>query len=428
MRRVPAAGRAWLRRMPLAAPAAAGAHGLRMLVNLVIIKMIAVILGPAGLGAIGNLLSVVSVVMVFAGGGITNGIAKYVAQYRQQPRRTLRLLETAFAIGLAASAAVLIVAVAAAHPIAIALFGDASLWWLSPALGVAHLACFLGTSTIAVANGQHRSDLFAAISISAYLLCIPVAFGLIRMLGFPGAALALMFMAGCTALPSLWLLWRAPIRRIMRLRFHRPETGRLLRFGVMTLSSALTFPVAEILVRTAITDSLGITQAGIWQASIRLSSAILGFCTVYLATGYMPRLSAIEHPDAAFRFVLRAMVRIGLVFLIIALGVYTARGIVVPLLFSHSFSALEPLIGWQLTGDLFRVCAYVIGFFVIARARVALHIGAELVQYTLYAGISIVIVRGGGDLADVVRGYTLSYGLYLTIALGWLMLRGKRMQ
>jgi len=101
---------------------------------------------------------------------------------------------------------------------------------------------------------------------------------------------------------------------------------------------------------------------------------------------------------------------------------------VVPLLFSRTFAPLEPLMGWQLTGDLFRVCAYVIGFFVIARAKLALHIGAELVQYLLYACISIAIVHAGGDLADVVRGYVLSNGLYFTIALSWLLLRGKQMR
>lgn len=418
----------WFRRIPLAAAAAASAHGLRMLVNLVIIKMIAVVLGPAGLGAIGNLLSVLSVIMVFAGGGIANGIAKYVAQYKQRPRHMVRLLETAFAIGFATSAVIMGVSIFAARPIAVVLFNTASLWWLSPLLGVAHFACFLGISTIAVANGQQRSDLFAAISISAYLGCLPAAFVLIHFLGFAGASLALMLMAGCTALPSLWLLLRAPVRHILRFRFHQPETKQLLRFSAMTLSSALTFPIAEILVRTSVTGSLGMEQAGIWQASIRLSSAIMGFCTVYLATSYMPRLSALEDPDTAYRFVLRTILSIGLISSLVAIGVYAARGIVVPLLFSRTFSPLEPLMGWQLTGDLFRVCSYVIGFFVIARARLGLHIGAELVQYVLYAGISVAIIHTGGNLMDVVRGYALSYGIYFSIALIWLLLRGKHIR
>lgn len=417
----------WSRRFPWGAIAAASAHGMRMLVNLVIIKMIAVVLGPAGLGAIGNLLSVLSIVMVFAGGGIAHGIAKYVAQYQHRPQQMLRLLETSLALGFSISGFVLAVCVLGAQPIAVALFGTSSLWWLAYLLGITHFACFLGSATIAIVNGQHRPDLFALISTSAYLVCIPVAFMLIRLSGFNGAAMALMLMAGCTALPSLCLMARARVRRVLRLRFHRREMFLLLRFSAMTLSSAITFPIAEILVRNTVTEALGLGQAGIWQASIRLSGAIMGFYTVYLATSYMPRLSALQDQRAAFHFVLRTMIRIGLIFAGVALVIYAARGLIVPLLFSKTFAPLEPLLGWQLAGDLFRVCAYTIGFFVIARAHLKLHIAAELIQYILYACISIAIVRSGGDLSDVIRGYTLSFGLYCLFAVVWLLLCGRRM-
>lgn len=413
-------------RFPWAAMAAASAHGMRMLVNLIIIKMIAVALGPTGLGAIGNLLSVLSIVMVFAGGGIANGITKYVAEYQNRPRQTLHLLETAFALGFSISGLVLAVCIVGAKPIAVALFGVSSLWWLVYLLGVTHFAAFLGSATIAIVNGQRRPQMFAAISISAYLICIPVAFTLIQLLGFTGAAMALMMMAGCTALPSLYLIVRAPVRRVLSLHFHRREVRRLLRFSVMTLSSAITFPISEYLVRDAVTDALGLAQAGIWQASIRLSGAVMGFYTIYLATSYMPRLSATTDQEAAFRLVLNTMIRVGLIFAGIALALHAARGIIVPLLFSETFSPLQPLLGWQLTGDLFRVCAYTIAFFVIARANYKLHIAAELVQYVLYACVSIAIVRGGGDLSDVVRGYTVSFGCYYLIALIWLLLQKRR--
>lgn len=399
-----------------------------MLVSLVIIKMIAVVLGPAGLGSIGNLLSVLSVVMVFAGGGIANGIAKYVAQYGQKPRQKLRLLETAIAIGIAVSGLVLAISLVAARPIAIALFHTQSLWWLSPVLGIAHFASFVGTATIAVANGEHRPDIFAAISITAYLACFPTAYLLIHYLGFSGAALSLMFMAGCTALPSLWLLFRAPVWRLMRPRFHQPEFLHLVRFGAMTLASAVTFPIAEIMVRGAITDTMGLEQAGLWQASIRLSSAIMGFCTVFLATSYLPRLSAMGNPDDALRFVMRTMARMALTFSAIGVAVFAARSLVVPTLFSARFAPLEPLLGWQLAGDLFRVCAYVIGFYVISRAKLALHIGAELLQYSIYAGVTILIVYRGGDLGDVIFGYFVSCAIYFAVTLIWLMSRGKQLQ
>jgi PST family polysaccharide transporter/antigen flippase len=415
-------------RVPFDVVAAAIAHGLRMVVNLAVIKMIAVSLGPVGLGAIGNLISVLSVVMVFAGGGIANGIAKFAAQYRGQPRLAIRLIETASAFGLLVSGLVLIITVLAARPIAEALFARQDLWWLGPVLGASHLACFVGTATIAWVNGYHRSDIFAGISIVGYLGCLPVAVLLIHFFGFAGAALALMAMAGCTALPALWVLLRAPIMRVIKVRLHKQEVLNLLRFSGMTLVSALAFPATEIAIRTTIIDNLGVNQAGLWQALIRLSGAILGFYTVYLATSYMPRLSAMHEPTVITRFVSKSLMQIGGAFALIAFVIYVARSAVIPLLYSHSFDDLTPLLGWQLAGDFFRVCAYVIGFVIIARARLALHIGAELVQYLIYGSISLAILRFGGDLAMVVRGYAVSYAIYCTIGLGWFFVWGRRLQ
>lgn len=416
------------KRLPWTAAAAAVAHGLRMAVNLAIIKMIAVVLGPSGLGMIGNLLSVLSVVMVFAGGGMANGIAKYVAEHRSRPRAMIRLLETAFALGFAVSAVVFVASIVAARPIAIAVFGNADLWWLVPLLGIAHFASFLGSATIAIVNGSHRPDLFAAISIASYLGCIPAALIFIHLLAFKGAVMALMLMAGCTGIPALWLLLRAPVKRLMRLRFHRSETWQLLRFSMMMATSALAFPTAEIIVRGAVTDQLGLDTTGIWQASIRLSGAIIGFFSVFLLTGFMPRLSALKDPALAIRQVQRSLTQIAAVFAPIAVVIYLLRETTVHFMFSNKFEALAPLLGWQLTGDFFRICAYTIAILSLAKANLKFYIISEIFQYTLYASISIYIVNSGGDLADLVRGYTSCYFIYFTLCMTFLFLYRRQLK
>jgi PST family polysaccharide transporter/antigen flippase len=176
-----------------------------------------------------------------------------------------------------------------------------------------------------------------------------------------------------------------------------------------------------------VTGSLGLAQTGIWQASIRLSGAILGFYTVYLATSYMPRLSALSG-KAAVSLVLRSLLTVGGAFATGAVAIYLLRAQIVPLLFSDAFASLQPLLAWQLLGDLFRVCAYVIGFCVVAKARLGLHIAAEGVQYSLYVAITLTVVLSGGSLADVIRAYTLSYGVYFLLALAGLAFFRVRMR
>lgn len=417
----------WSRHMPLSALATASAHGLRMLASLVVLKMISVEVGPAGLGAIGNLISLLSVVMVFAGGGIANGIVKYTAEYHSRPTQSVKMIESALALGLSVSSVVMLSCVIWAEPIAAILFSSTTYWWLSILLGVAHFFAFMGASTIALANGRYRADLFAGISIVAYLGSIAAAWILITFFGFPGAPMALMFMAGSTGIPSLWLILSAPVWRVIRIRFHHKETLGLLRFSAMTLSSALSFPIAEVIMRSSISATLDLSQAGIWQASIRLSGAILGFYTVYLATAFMPRISGLSGSVATTQMVTRMLVRIGSTFVAIASVIYFFRDTVIALLFSADFLKMADILGWQLIGDTLRTCAYVIGFVVIARARLALHIGAELVQYTLFVGVGLFALYVDPSLGSVMKGYAVSYAIYFAVLLIWFFRWGRNL-
>ena len=415
------------RHMPLSAIATGTAHGLRMIASLVVIKMIAVEVGPFGLGAIGNLISVLSVVMVFAGGGIANGIVKYSAEYQSHPGPTIRLIESALSLGLSLSGLVMLGCVIWAQQIAVALFSSSELWWLSIAFGITHFFAFVGAFTIGVANGHRRRDLFAGISIVAYLGSIVAAWIFITLFGFAGAPMALMFLAGSTGIPALWFLVRAPVRRLIQIRFHRKETLGLLRFSVMTLSTALTFPIVETILRSSIAQTLDLTQAGLWQASIRFSGAILGFYTVYLATIFMPRVSVQTDSATTSQMVTLTLVRIGGTFIVVACILYFFRDFAITLLFSADFIKLADVLGWQLLGDALRTCSYVIGFVVIARARMLLHISAELVQYTLFLASGLFALYVDASLEAVMKGYAFSYAIYFTIGLIWFYRWGRHL-
>lgn len=417
----------WFNHLPFNAIATASAHGLRMMANLVVLKMVSVEVGPQGLGAIGNLISFLSVVMVFAGGGIANGIVKYSAEYQTRPRPTIRLIESALALGLSVSGILMLACVIWAPQIAAALFSSSALWWLSPFVGFTHFFAFVGAFTIALTNGHHRSDLFAGISIVAYVGSIAVAWIFIAVFGFAGAPMALMFLAGSTGVPALWLLLRTPVRRLIRVRFHRKETLGLLRFSAMTLVSALSFPLVEVILRSSIAETLDLTQAGLWQASIRLSGAIIGFYTVYLATMFMPRVSVVSDSAATTHLVTVALVRIGGTFMAVACILFLFRDFVITLLFSSDFLKLADVLGWQLLGDTLRTCSYIIGFVVIARARMALHIGAELVQYSLFLVSGLAALYIDPSLESFMKGYVISYAIYLAIGLLWFYRWGRHL-
>ncbi|RYD27985.1 MAG: O-antigen translocase [Lysobacteraceae bacterium] len=397
--------------------AAAAAHGSRMAVNLIVIKFIAVLVGPSGLGLLGNLMSAATMAALFAGGGILNGITKYVAEFAARPTDLERFLRSAAAYGMTVSAAVFLLCVVAANPLSRFLFGDRTMAWLMPILGLAHFLCFVGGGIVAIVNGQRQPKYFAIITITAYLGVIPVAFALIRFAGTTGAAIALLAVVASTAIPALWVAARIRLLGFLKPRACREDVNRLFRYTCITAVSSIAFPLTEILIRTRLSEQLGIATTGIWQGLARLSGAILGFYTVFLATSHMPRLSAIIDRREAGRAVIGTLRFVGPTFAVVALLVYLLRWLIVPLLFSAAFQPMEEVIGWQLLGDTLRVCSYAVAFLGVAKAALKIHIAAELTQCGLYLGFTLFALHAGLGLRGVAQAYALTYAIYFTLTL-----------
>lgn len=81
-----------------------------------VVKLLAVAFGPAGVGQAGNFRQLITVLGVLSGAGIFNGVTKYVAEYQQQPDRLRPLLGTSVALVLGFSTLLAAVFVLAAAP------------------------------------------------------------------------------------------------------------------------------------------------------------------------------------------------------------------------------------------------------------------------------------------------------------------------
>lgn len=68
--------------------------------GLLVVKLLAVSFGPAGVGQAGNFRQMVTVLGVLAGAGIFNGVTKYVAQHHDDPARLRKVVGTSSAMVL----------------------------------------------------------------------------------------------------------------------------------------------------------------------------------------------------------------------------------------------------------------------------------------------------------------------------------------
>ena len=68
---------------------------VKMLTGLIGVKVVASVIGPAGVALVGQLNNFASIAMAVSSGGINSGIIKYVAEYKDNENRIRLLLSTA---------------------------------------------------------------------------------------------------------------------------------------------------------------------------------------------------------------------------------------------------------------------------------------------------------------------------------------------
>lgn len=392
------------------------AHLSKILVGFVLLKLIALYLGAEGLGVLGHFMSAVTIVTLLAGGGVVNGVIKFVAEYRYQPRKMLFFISAAAVYSFVFCVMVLILGILFSKNISIFLFGSDDFYWVVLLLAAAQLGFAFTSLVTGVCNGLGDTKAFAKIQIIGSLLALPLAWILIVHYGIAGAAIAIVAVFFMGVFPALYFFFMSSFfGRITFTAVTRTDLKKLSAFTIMLATSAFTFPLVEIVVREFLIRNSGYVEAGLWQASNKLSGAYLGFFGVFLAYYFMPLISPINDKKTIGLYVRRFMLLVMLIFLIGASVLYVGRSFFIPVLLSNDFSGLEDLIIFQLVGDFFKISSYVIGFVGVAKAATKLYVSAELLQGLLFLGVALLLGSVLGGVKGVLIGYMLTYVIYFVL-------------
>jgi PST family polysaccharide transporter len=390
------------------------ATGARLLAGLVVIKLVAWLAGPEGVGRLGQFMSLMSLLAVLAGGGISAGIVKYVAEYRDDAQKLARLLAAALWYVLLASCLMGCLALLLSRQLSLWLLGDAHYQSLIRVLAVAQLGIALANYILAVINGFMDVRRLAFIQVLGSALSIGLAVSLSHWLHLYGALLALV--AGQLLLLVVGLpVWRrSPYfqRSMLRMAFDREMSLKLAAFSVMTLTSALLPPLINIAVRDHLAGQFGWEQVGYWQAVSKVSDAYLLFLTTAINIYYLPKLASTHERASlaaelrnAYRHLLPAVV-------VLAALVYALRGWVTRLLFSADFTAANQLYAPQLLGDVIKIASFMLSYLMLAKAMTRLFVVSECVFALSYLALVYVFTAGFG-LIGAMYAFAVNYLCYL---------------
>jgi PST family polysaccharide transporter len=398
---------------------------VRMGTGLVLNKIMAVYVGPAGYAVVGQFQNVAAMIIAFASGTLATGVTKYTAQYHSDTGQRTTLWRTAGTLTVACSFLAAAIVFGFRESLAKRLLLDPGLSDVFAWLAVSLVFISINSLLLAILNGLKETRRYVAANILGALLSLAVSAILITAWGLRGALVALSVSQGSALLLTLVVCRRMVWFQAKNL-WGTVDPGiaaSLGRFVLMAVASVMTLPLSQILIRQKIVDELGIEHAGYWDALIKLSNTYLALATTTLSLYLLPRLSELATMAHVRREVWKSWQVIVPATVLASMVVYLFRDWVVVTIFTPEFLPMLELLAWQLCGDVIKMTSWVLGYVLIARARSAEFITAEIVFALALWALTLMGIRLFG-FRGISMAYAATYAIYLA-AMYFLVMRQR---
>lgn len=377
-----------------------GAEAINYIVGLVRSKLVAVLLGPAGVGLVGLYVTSAGFLGIIAQLGInqsgvreiadasTKGDSHRVAVVSRALSRACWL--TGF-LGWGLTAAL-------AFPLSRLVFGSTDHALALAILGCTILLANFFASRLALLQGLRRLGDMARVQLSAALANTIMAVSLYAAYG-EKAILPVIVLTGVIQLLASWFFARR-----VKLDAASPSASEtfgifkmLLPLGISLMYTGLLVNAVGLGTRAIVFREVGEDAAGWYQAAWMLSGMFAGFIFSAMGTDFYPRLSGvIEHSGKANSMV-NQQIEIGMLLAIPGLvGTLCFARQLLEIFYSSQFTPAASTLALFVLGVFLRTLSWPVSFILLARKESFLYGVVATVSMSLQLIVTVFFVRSMG--------------------------------
>ncbi|MGM9453013.1 O-antigen translocase [Legionella bozemanae] len=385
---------------------------IKVLIGVLSLKIVALYTGPKGVGVLGQFMAIANVISVVAGGGVTLGVIKYVAEYTNLPEKFYSFLSTAFCYTLFCSCLVIGLTLLFSTSLAHMFLGATDYLYLLQWLLIAQAFTAIYLFITSIINGLGKIKLLVCVNVLSSIVSLILIAFFTNYYQLKGALGAFVLSQGITFLIAYGFVYREQwFRSLFSFRIEKAQLVKLLHYSLMTIVSTLTVPLSQVFVRNDIHTLYGWDAVGMWQSVLRLSDAYLLFVTTILTTYYLPKLSQLED-NTSLKEEMRRVQKI--LFSLIALMlfvIYISRKIILLIFYDDTFIAAENLFLYQLIGDFFKIAGWTYTYLLLAKSKTKEYIVGECIIGLIFILLGHIFLRQFG-LVGVTYAFALTYFIY----------------
>ena len=396
-----------------------GASVANVVIGVLRTKILAILLGPAGVGITSLYTGLITTASGFAQMGVgTVGTRQIAEACSRDDKRSLLVARRAMFWGtlfLASSGALIVWLFR--FLIATWVLGNASqsgtVGWL--ALGVAFSVA--GAAQGALIQGMRRIADIARLSVYGSIFSTILGVGLLWW--WRGAGLVAYVVISPVVSFILGHIYVSRLPKVEEDNVSIQELSMqwvtLLRLGLAFVCAGLSTSLIQLWIRIYIAKKLGAVALGQYQAAWIITMQYSSFVLAAMGADYYPRLTGLIHEHKAAVHLVNEQTEIAV---LLSSPVFIAMMAIAPwvvhILYTRSFTPAVEILRWQILGDVLKVLSWSLGYLILAAGDAKTFFWSESGVTLITAGVIVGLVPVIGLRATGIS-YAVCYVIHVPI-------------
>jgi len=369
--------------------------GVNFVLGILSIKIISLYLGPPGMAFFGSFKNFTSMIKSITTLGVNNSLIKLFVENRNDKKELSVIYSTFFWVFLILAFLLSFVILFFANDFSDFLFFNSEFANPIRFFGFLLPLIVINAFWIAIYNGLEKFKRIVVVQIISNVLIFGLTAYLIWRKNILGGLYALVL--GEFVMVFITFLFVIKDKKYFKFDLQKVINKKYLqvikKFSLMALVSAFIIPLTLLFIRNAIVKTHSIEDAGIWDATNKISGFYMSVFSSGLSLYYMPKLASLQS-DSDFKIELKSYFKLFVpLFFIMLIIIFLFKDVLLNMLFTKDFIQVKEVLIWQLLGDFFRVMTLAFGYQILVKSRIKDYIFIELVFNITYLALSFYLIK-----------------------------------
>lgn len=391
-----------------------GVQIVKAVVGVITSKIIAVLLGPAGMGIYGLLNSSLSLITSLSNFGLGTSAVKTIASLSNEINETelsknvTIVRKLTWLTGLLGS----IITLVFSKKLSLLTFGNTDYTVAFALLSVTILFNQLSTGQISILQGlrkhKHLANAIITGSIAGLIVSIPIYY----FFRINGIVTAIIITSAINLLRSWYFSKKIEIKKIKISFMNSIINGKeILKMGFLINLSGLITTAVAYATRVYIAKKGSVDEVGLYNAGFLLINGYVGLIFSAMATDYFPRLTSCK-TNLLLKKTINEQAEIMLLLLSpILILFFLLNNYIIIIFYSKTFLGIKLMLFLSLIGMVFRAASWSISFIYIARGDTKLFFFNELIANIYFLILNIYFYKLMG-ISGLGLSFLIGYFIY----------------